>query len=56
MKLKIYNTILIKSIGSFTDIGNLTDIERSIDIDNASRNKEADHLPCEDFEKVDHLL
>ncbi len=38
------------------DIGSLTGIERPINIDNASGNKEADHLLYGDSEEADHLL
>jgi len=50
LKLKTYNTTFIKSIENLTDIG------RPTSINNIFGNKEANHLPCGDFEEVDHLF
>ncbi len=56
LKSETCSTTSIRSIGSSTGIGSPTDIERSIDINNISRNKETDHLSCRDFEEVDYLF
>jgi len=56
LKLEIYNTTPTKSIESLTGIGSLMGIERPINVGNAFKNKEADHLPCGDSEEADHLF